>query len=175
MTRWAWQPLYYSARGQTIYFGSHLSLLAKLIPGLDLDESYIAEFLLRGECLGERTIYRDVRRLGVGRTMRYRPSGGTELQTWWLGDVPELRYRDPRDYEEHFRQLAAVGGGHRGRRADLVGTVRGAGLLEHRVHGASPGRGGFRDRFDYLSDVDHGRRVSLDQDRSARRNSCAGI
>ncbi len=98
-------PLYYSMRGRTIYFGSHLSLLAKLIPGPDLDESYIAEFLLRGQCLGDRTIYRDVRRLGVGRTLRYRAPGGSELQTWWLGDVPELRYRDPRDYDEHFRQL----------------------------------------------------------------------
>jgi asparagine synthase (glutamine-hydrolysing) len=98
-------PLYYSAHGQTIYFGSHLSLLAKMIPDADFDESYIAEFLLRGACVDERTIYCDVRRLGVGRTMRYRPSGGTELQTWWLGDVPELCYRDVRDYDDHFRQL----------------------------------------------------------------------
>lgn len=98
-------PLYYSMRGQTIYFGSHLSLLAKLIPGLDLDESYIAEFLLRGECFGERTIYHDIKRLGVGRTLRYGPTGGTEHQTWWLGNTPELRYRDPRDYDEHFREL----------------------------------------------------------------------
>lgn len=98
-------PLYYSVRGQTIYFGSHLSQLATPIPGLDLDENYIAEFLLRGQCLGERTIYRDVRRLGVGRTLRYRAAGGSELQSWWLGDIPELRYRDPRDYDEHFRQL----------------------------------------------------------------------
>ncbi|MGB6206431.1 asparagine synthase-related protein [Mycobacterium sp.] len=98
-------PLYYSTRGPTIYFGSHLSLLARLIPGPDLDESYIAEFLLRGQCLGERTIYRDIRRLGVGRTLRYRTPRGSELQTWWLGDIPELRYRDSRDYDEHFRQL----------------------------------------------------------------------
>jgi asparagine synthase (glutamine-hydrolysing) len=98
-------PLFYSAQGQTIYFGSHLSLLAKLIPDPDLDESYIAEFLLRGECLGERTIYRDVRRLGVGRTMRYRARGGVELQTWRLGDVAELHYRDLGDYDEHFREL----------------------------------------------------------------------
>lgn len=98
-------PIYYLAQGQTIYFGSHLSLLAKLLPCLDLDESYIAEFLLRGQCLSERTIYRDMRRLGVGRTLRYRAPSGSELQTWWLGDVPELRYRDPRDYDEHFRQL----------------------------------------------------------------------
>jgi asparagine synthase (glutamine-hydrolysing) len=101
-------PLYYSARGQTIYFGSHLSLLAKLIPCLDFDENYIAEFLLRGECLDTRTIYRDVRRLGMGRTMRYCARGGTELQTWWLGDTPELRYRDPRDYDEHFRELVRL-------------------------------------------------------------------
>jgi asparagine synthase (glutamine-hydrolysing) len=98
-------PLYYSVRGHTIYFGSHLSLLARLIPGLELDESYIAEFLVWGECLGERTIYGDVRRLGVGRTMRYGERSGEELRTWWLGEVPELRYRDPRDYEEHFCQL----------------------------------------------------------------------
>jgi asparagine synthase (glutamine-hydrolysing) len=98
-------PLYYSARGSTVYFGSHLSLLAKVIPDADLDESYIAEFLLRGDCLDGRTIYRDVRQLGVGRTIRYRAGGARELVTWWLGDVPELCYRDPRDYEEHFRQL----------------------------------------------------------------------
>ena len=98
-------PLFYSTRGQTIYFGSHLSLLAKLLPCRDLDESYIAEFLLHGQCLSERTIYRDIRRLGVGRTLHYRAPGRSELQTWWLGDVPELRYRDPRGYDEHFRQL----------------------------------------------------------------------
>jgi asparagine synthase (glutamine-hydrolysing) len=98
-------PLYYSAQGQTIYFGSHLSLIAKLIPGVGFDESYIAEFLSRGDCFGEHTIYRDVRRLGVGRTMRYTRRGGTELQTWRPDEIPELRYRDPCDYEEHFREL----------------------------------------------------------------------
>ncbi|HTQ21816.1 asparagine synthase-related protein [Mycobacterium sp.] len=98
-------PLYYSARGHTIYFGTHLSLLARLIPGLDVDEGYIAEFLLRGECLDGRTIYRHVNRLGVGRTRRYRARRGTELATWWLGEVPELCYRDIRDYDEQFRQL----------------------------------------------------------------------
>jgi asparagine synthase (glutamine-hydrolysing) len=107
-------PLYYSVRAHRIYFGSHLSLLATLIPGPDFDDSYIAEFLLHGECLGERTIYRDVRRLGVGRTLHYRQSGRShqsglsELQTWSLGDIPELRYRDPRDYDEQFRQLVQL-------------------------------------------------------------------
>ena len=110
-------PLYYSVRKDKIYFGSHLSLLAKVITDLELDESYIAEYLLRGECLDGRTIYRDVRRLGVGRTMRYRARCATELLTWWLGDIPELRYRDVRDYDEHFRQLVqqAVGTAAEGR------------------------------------------------------------
>ena len=99
-------PLYYSARGQTIYFGTHLSALAAMMPDVGLDESYIAEFLLRGQCLGERTIYRGVRRLGMGRTLRYRVGGGaSEHRTWWLGEVAELRYRDSRDYDDHFREL----------------------------------------------------------------------
>lgn len=100
-------PLYYSVRGRTVFFGTHLSMLAELVPLADLDDGYLAEFLSHGEYLGEHTIYRGVSRLGVGRTIHYREHRATQLQTWWLGDIPELHYRDPADYDEHFRQLVA--------------------------------------------------------------------
>lgn len=99
-------PLFYAAAAAgTITIASHLDdLVVETGPG-DLDEEYIADFLAVGEHLGPRTPYGHIRRLCPGQSLIVWDGHVTECGTWTLDQVSPIAYRDPRDYEEHLRQV----------------------------------------------------------------------
>jgi asparagine synthase (glutamine-hydrolysing) len=100
-------PLYYSTDGAGIVFASHLDDVVRATGTGELDEEYIADHFARGDHFGERTPHRHVRRLLPGRNLTW--SGGElrSTDTWSLGNLPPLEYRDEREYDEHFRALLA--------------------------------------------------------------------
>ncbi len=100
-------PLYYSTGGAGIVFASHLDDVVRATGVGELDEEYIADHFARGEHFGERTPHRHVRRLLPGQNLTWTGAGIRPTDTWTLGDLPPLEYRDEREYDEHFRSLLA--------------------------------------------------------------------
>jgi asparagine synthase (glutamine-hydrolysing) len=98
-------PLYYAAGGDGVMFGSHLDDLVRTTGVGELDEEYVADHFARGEHFGERTPYRHIRRLLPGRNLTWKDGKAAATDTWTLGDLAPLRYRDEREYDEHFRSL----------------------------------------------------------------------
>ncbi len=101
-------PLYYSTAGAGIVFGSHLDDVVRATGAGELDEEYIADHFARGDHFGERTPHRHVRRLLPGRNLTWTGGELRLTDTWSLGNLPPLEYRDEREYDEHFRSLLAL-------------------------------------------------------------------
>lgn len=100
-------PLFYAETQDGIVAGSHLDDVVDETGVGELDEEYIADYLVEGWHLGARTPYAHIRRLLPGESMVWQDGRLTRHQTWTLNAIERLRYRDHREYEEHLRQLLA--------------------------------------------------------------------
>jgi asparagine synthase (glutamine-hydrolysing) len=63
------RPLFYAYSVGAVHFSTHLADLKSVLPGLSLDEEYIADYLALGHPANERTPYTGVRRLLPGQAL----------------------------------------------------------------------------------------------------------
>lgn len=99
------RPLYYAVTQRWLVVGSSLKsiLMHPAIPRR-ANQGMIGEYLAFGLCSQEETLYEAVRRLPPAHLMR---AGRTHLRIeryWDLNPERRIRYPDPREYEEHFRE-----------------------------------------------------------------------
>lgn len=101
------RPFFYARAEDRLYFSNTLEVL-RLAPGVssELDSQFMGDFLLREWCQdGEKTVYRDIRRLPAGHVLRF--SDG-ELRVRSFTDFPveePLMLKRPGEYVERFRDL----------------------------------------------------------------------
>jgi asparagine synthase (glutamine-hydrolysing) len=103
------RPLYYKRLEGGIVFSSHPALLAPEGAKPDLDEQFVAAYLVYGHHYGDRTVYRDVLRLGAGQTLLWSGNDVRILRTWTLASIKPIGYKSPSDYDDHFLELLQKG------------------------------------------------------------------
>lgn len=101
------RPIFYAVKGRTLHFGSKVGEVARAAKATDLDDYFVLGYLDGNGHSSGRTIYRDVKRLGAGQTVVWDGRALELRHSWDLFEVEPLRYRDPEEYEEHFRTLLA--------------------------------------------------------------------
>ena len=100
------RPLYYLRSGETLVWSTDLlPLMQHSKVDLVLDEHYIAQYLLTS-VETHRTPYANIRAVEPGHVMLF-AEGKLRKNEWhWKPDLnKEVRYREDREYEEHFYQL----------------------------------------------------------------------
>jgi asparagine synthase (glutamine-hydrolysing) len=103
------RPLFYTTSGERFALASHLDALAEWTGDREVDEEYVGDFLAWGQHFGCRTIFRGIRRLAGGHSLRWTAGGLAEFRTWSLEKVQPVRYRTETEYDEHFRELLSQG------------------------------------------------------------------
>jgi asparagine synthase (glutamine-hydrolysing) len=102
------KPLFHAAVPGGWAVASSIAAL-RTWPGVDtrLSDAAIGDFLLFGEMLEpEATCFEAISRVAPGGFVSSAASGCPRAGTYFrLGAVEPIRYRDPRDYVEHFRDL----------------------------------------------------------------------
>jgi len=103
------RPLYYRHVQDGIAFASHSGALVPKPDNPDLDERFIADYLVYGHHNGDRTVYKDVFRLEAGQSLLWSRNGLRIMRTWTLAGITPVRYRRACDYEARFRELLCQG------------------------------------------------------------------
>jgi asparagine synthase (glutamine-hydrolysing) len=100
------RPLCYAFNGGTFVFSSFVRQL-KAYRGndLSLDDDYIADFLARGDCPNERTVYRGIKRLMAGHAVLIEGGMLKQIKYWDFDPHRTIQYRADEDYEAHFREV----------------------------------------------------------------------
>jgi asparagine synthase (glutamine-hydrolysing) len=98
------RPLYYHVKEGSVLWSSRLQALVEETGITDLDEQYVAAFLMFGAC-PNRTPYKAIYSAPPGHAVCVSPTG-TSIHRFWempVGDV--ISYRSERRYEEQLRAL----------------------------------------------------------------------
>jgi asparagine synthase (glutamine-hydrolysing) len=98
------RPLYYHVRAESVLWSSRLETLVAAIEISELDEHYIAGFLMFGG-YPNRTPYQGIYSVPPGHAVCV-SAAGTSIHRFWsmpIGDV--IQYRNERRYEEQLRSL----------------------------------------------------------------------
>src|ERR1700740_2055360 len=98
------RPLYYYIGHGEVKYSSRLQSLVEATSISDLDEQYVAGFLMFGGC-PNRTPYKGIHSVPPGHAVCV-SSEGTTIRRFWempIGDV--IRYQSERKYEEQLRAL----------------------------------------------------------------------
>ena len=99
------RTLYYSLNKERLFWSSTLEALI-VATGIDpeVDDDYVAGYLaLHPEM--SRSPYKKISAVVPGHVVEIRKAYVKSRRFWNLDPESEIRYRDDRDYEEHFRQL----------------------------------------------------------------------
>lgn len=75
------KPLYYSLAGG-LSFGSELRMIKCLKPSVTIDPVALHQYFRFGYVPGDRTIFREIKKLRPGQFLKYR-NGISEIRTWW--------------------------------------------------------------------------------------------
>ena len=98
------RPLYYHVQAGRVLWSSRLETLVTVTEISELDEQYVAGFLMFGGC-PNRTPYKGISSVPPGHAVCV-SAEGTSIRRFWsmpIGDV--VRYRSERRYEEQLRSL----------------------------------------------------------------------
>jgi asparagine synthase (glutamine-hydrolysing) len=99
------RPLYYKRLADGISFCSHPAALLQNQAKPNLDEQFIGAYLVYGHHYGDRTVYQDVLRLGIGQTLLWSRDHLRIVRTWTPATITPVSYKRDVDYEDRFREL----------------------------------------------------------------------
>ncbi len=104
------KPFYYAVAGRKLVFSNTLDVI-RMCPLVSnaLNDQVIADFLLADtNHASDTTAYRGISRLPAAHYLTW-SKGSLKVARYWRLPVDEpLRYRDSRDYSDHFKQLLAA-------------------------------------------------------------------
>ncbi len=98
------RPLYFHANDQRVVWSSDLGSLVSLTGINELDEQFVAGFLL-GCGSPNRTIWRGILPVPAGKALRFGQRGVDTNTFWELPVHGRIRYHAEREYDEHLRSL----------------------------------------------------------------------
>jgi asparagine synthase (glutamine-hydrolysing) len=123
------KPFYYAEPGELFVFSNVLDCLRQH-PDIsaDLNDAAIGDFLLFGlNCDEATTTFRDIRRLPAAHSMTVSAEGLRIRRYWSAPTTGRIRYKQPRDFVEHFQILLQAAVADR-LRTDRVGILLSGGL-----------------------------------------------
>ncbi len=98
------KPFYYAIDGDRVLFASEIkSILAAPFPA-EIDRAGVSDYLTFQFCLGEKTLFRHIRRLLPGHTIRVTPSG-TDVRRYWQPDYTIDPGKTPAQFERELSDL----------------------------------------------------------------------
>ena len=109
--RFGVKPLFYALTpGAIVVCNGFVSLRRDSRLSARLRDDAIGDFLLFGELQDPAsTCFADVARLPAAHTLTCAPRGIPDVRRYWRLEMPEpLRYRDPRQYVEHYRDTLSA-------------------------------------------------------------------
>jgi asparagine synthase (glutamine-hydrolysing) len=80
------KPLYYAYDGRKLLFGSEIKAILQGIRSRTVDPQAVSEFLAAGYVSGERTFYREIRKLPPGHLLVWE-NGGIQVRRYWRHDA----------------------------------------------------------------------------------------
>lgn len=98
------RPLYYHLEAGRVRWAGRLQPLVEATGVSELDERYVAGFLSLGGC-PNRTPYKGIHSVPPGHAVCVSSEGTSVRRFWELPVCDEVRYREPRRYEEQLRAL----------------------------------------------------------------------
>jgi asparagine synthase (glutamine-hydrolysing) len=104
------RPLHYYRQANAVWWASTLDGLVRVLGLYDaLEPRYLVGFLASARPAGI-TPYAGLLSVPTGESLSVTRSGVVHTRRFWTLDAPEIRYRDPADYEAHLRSafFAAV-------------------------------------------------------------------
>jgi asparagine synthase (glutamine-hydrolysing) len=99
------RPLFYGSFRGLFVFASHLDALLKQTGTIELDDTYIGDFLVLGRHPGSRTVYNNIYTLPAGRSLRWNGSTPIELHTWSFREIHPIDRMPEQERDERFRAL----------------------------------------------------------------------
>jgi asparagine synthase (glutamine-hydrolysing) len=104
------RPFYYSHGNKIFCFSNTLPIL-RMVPEVsrELDETFVGDFLIEGwNADAFRTVYRDIRRLPAGHLLKLTKKSFEVRRFRTLPIEEPLRFRQPQEYVEAYRELLKV-------------------------------------------------------------------
>lgn len=100
------RPLFYAFDRKTFAFASSVRQLISL-PYVDrtLDDDFVADFLARGDCPTERTVYRGIKSVMAGCSISVEHGALKKANYWNFDTGKTIRYKTDEEYEAHFLEL----------------------------------------------------------------------
>ena len=101
------RPLYYTHLGGAFYFGNTLNVFLD-VPEIsrELDELFVADFLTAGYSLDtDRSVFRDVKRLPAGHTLRFAKNGIAIRRFRRLPVEEPFAFREEREYIDGYLKV----------------------------------------------------------------------
>ncbi len=99
------RPLFYASTANCFAFASMPKGLHPLsFVGSDVDEDYVARYLMVTSIAIERSIFRRIHCLPPGHALSIRPDRKKLWRYWQTGHLPELRLGSPEEYLDCFRE-----------------------------------------------------------------------
>jgi asparagine synthase (glutamine-hydrolysing) len=105
--RFGKKPLFYAEDGDRLLFGSEIKALLTALRRTTVDEIALVEYLMLGYVPGERTIYREIKRVPAGHTLTWTPAAGAQLERYWEWPVPDDR-DDHRSEDDWAHEVARI-------------------------------------------------------------------
>ena len=100
------RPLYFHRNAQALYWSTSLADLVRWTGAGDLDERYIASFLVHGAS-PDRTPFAAISPVPCGHAVLAGPGDTVSRPFWSLPFEADIRYRDERQYQERLFELFA--------------------------------------------------------------------
>lgn len=102
------RPLYYHRSAKSLFWSTSLADLVRWTGITELDETYVASFLLRGSAAA-RSPFANIFAVPAGRAVCVSQERTVERAFWNLPIHREIRYPDERQYEEQMLNLFREG------------------------------------------------------------------
>ncbi len=105
--RFGKKPLFYAEDGDRLVFGSEIKALLAALRQHTVDETAVVEYLMLGYVPGNRSIYREIKRVPPGHTLTWTRARGVQLARYWEWPLPE-DHDDRRSDAEWETDVAGV-------------------------------------------------------------------
>jgi len=132
------RPMYYAITRDYFVFGSNprAVLLHQAVPR-SLNQGMLGEYLAFAIRNRQDTLYTAVQRLPPGHLMRVDRGNVSVTSYWDFEPSYRIRYRDPREYEQHFQTLLSCAVSDRLRGVGPIGVTLSGGMDSSAVAGVA--------------------------------------
>lgn len=102
--RFGIKPFYYTVQNEILYFASEVKALLPFLPAIETDQEALSEYFTFQNALGEHTLFKGVKRLQPGHTLRV-AKGKISVSKYWDVDYVTNWEHDSGYFQSQLRGL----------------------------------------------------------------------